>query len=605
LALDNYIDPRNKFIQSGYIEDFISKLFVKSTPEEVEAVQVFAKRLVNDFGYPSKVIQTHPQQRIRQSPSGKEKYPVDICVYKSDTKHYDNIYIIVECKRKSRKDGEKQLQLYMNLCAAQIGVWFNGSEHLYIKKIIQSDGSIRWQEIPTIPKYGQKLSEIGKIKRNDLKPPTNLKVIFKDIRNHLAGNTTGITRDESLAREIINLLFCKIYDEKNVDPEDYVTFVADNEDKPKDVQKRIQQIFEKVKKEYDDVFDYGDSITLDPESVTYVVGELQNYAITEANREAVGEAFEIFIGPALRGSEGQFFTPRNVVKMMVDVLDPNPKEMIIDPACGSGGFLIVALEIIWKKIETDGKARRWPDEKIWNLKRDSASRYFRGLDKDAFLTKVTKSYMAIVGDGRGGIFCENALLNPKSWENKTQDRIDLEKFDIVVTNPPFGTKIPIKGSSTIEQYDLGHAWIKKINDDGWEIKNTLLESQSPQILFIERCLQFLKDGGRMGIILPESIFGMPKYSYVIKWLQSHSEIVGMVSMPEELFQPNTHAKTCVVFIKKRKPRGDYPIHMAVAYWCGHDSRGNETVRIMTDGKKVLMDDIPNIAEKFKDMRIWS
>jgi type I restriction enzyme M protein len=105
--------------------------------------------------------------------------------------------------------------------------------------------------------------------------------------------------------------------------------------------------------------------------------------------------------------------------------------------------------------------------------------------------------------------------------------------------------------------------------------------------------------------LPESIFGMPKYSYVIKWLQSHSEIVGMVSMPEELFQPNTHAKTCVVFIKKRKPRGDYPIHMAVAYWCGHDSRGNETVRIMTDGKKVLMDDIPNIAEKFKDMRIWS
>jgi type I restriction enzyme M protein len=135
--------------------------------------------------------------------------------------------------------------------------------------------------------------------------------------------------------------------------------------------------------------------------------------------------------------------------------------------------------------------------------------------------------------------------------------------------------------------------------------NNLEDSQSPQILFIERCLQLLKDGGRMAIILPESIFGMPKYNYIVKWLQNKVEIVGMISMPEELFQPHTHAKTCVVFIKKSNPRKDYPIHMAIAYWCGHDSRGNDTVRYLSDGSNILMDDIPKISEKFRSMGIWS
>jgi type I restriction enzyme M protein len=590
-------------IPEGYIKDYISDVLVKDTPEEREAVQVFSQKLVDDFGYPKSVIQTRPQFRVKQSPSGKELYPTDIAVFETDRKSYDEVFMIVECKRKNRQDGEKQLHIYMNLCPAKIGVWYNGADHLYLRKIIQSDGTVKWKELPTIPRYGQKLEDIGNLKRKDLKIPTNLKAIFKDIRNHLAGMTTGITRDEPLAKEIINVLFCKIYDEVNTGGEEFVGFVVNEDEKPTSVRKKIRQMFnEKVKAEYNDVFDSSDSITLDAESLTYVVGELQNYAITEAEREAVGDAFEVFIGPALRGPEGQFFTPRNVVRMMVDVLDPTPKELILDPACGSGGFLIVALEKIWKKVDDEGKAKGLKPEQIWKNKRDVASRYFRGLDKDAFLTKVTKAYMAIVGDGRGGVFCENSLAPPSTWETKTRDKIELDSFDVIITNPPFGSKIQVRGSNILNQYDLGFMWRK--DDNNWIRQSELEESRPPQLLFIERCYQFLRDGGRLAIILPESIFGMPKYNYIVKWLMKNTTITGIVSMPEELFQPHTHAKTCVVFLKKEKPKKDYPIHMAIAKWCGHDSRGNPTLRRMSDGKLLLLDDVPEITKSLLKMNIW-
>jgi type I restriction enzyme M protein len=168
----------------------------------------------------------------------------------------------------------------------------------------------------------------------------------------LAGNTTGITRDQELAPQIISLLFCKIFDELNTAPRDIVTFRAGFNEPPEDVYNRLNDLFEtKVKKEYDDVFEETDKLRLDPASLVYVVGELQNYCITGAERDAISDAFQVFIGPALTGPEGQFFTPRNVIKLLVAIVDPAPTSYLIDPACGSGGFLVTALEAVWRKIE--------------------------------------------------------------------------------------------------------------------------------------------------------------------------------------------------------------------------------------------------------------
>jgi len=582
-------EPVKHKVPEGYIADYVSGQLVKSGPEEVEAVQIFSRRLIEEYGYSKDQIQTRPQFRIRASPSGEEKYPIDIAVFRDNNKTYNNLFMIVECKRKNRADGFEQLKIYMGLSSAQVGVWFNGHEHLYIQKIIDRQGNVIYKELPNIPKKGQRIEDIGKFRRADLRPPVNLKAIFRDIRNHLAGMTVGITRDETLAQEIINLLFCKIYDEINTAPDDQVTFRAGAGEPLEDVKKRIFTLFnEKVKIEYADIFDTSDNINLDPESLTYVVGELQNFYIKDAERDAIAEAFEVFIGPALRGGEGQFFTPRNVIKMMIDILDPSPREYIIDPACGSGGFLIVALEHVWKKLESEGKRKGWSAEVLATQKREIATRYFRGIDKDRFLAKVTKAYMAVVGDGRGGVFCENSLEVPSEWHPATQEKIRLNSFDVLLTNPPHGSKIPVKGEKILGQYDLGKLWKRDKESKEWEIISIPREKQPPQVLFIERCLQLLKPGGRMGIILPESLFGNPTHGYIMTYLRKKAKLLGLISMPEELFQPYTHNKTCVAFIEKTQHKEDYPIFMAIVKWCGHDSRGN----------KIPYDDVPKIAQNF-------
>src|SRR6266702_3733819 len=265
------------------------------------------------------------------SPRAKS-YPVDVAVFRSGKKLEDDLLMVVECKKKTRKDGVAQLKLYLDMCAAEVGVWFNGDEHEYLRKLHHKDGSRTYEPLPTIPRHGQRIEDIGLFKRKDLKKPSNLKAVFRDLRNHLAGMTTGITRDEALAAEIINLLFCKILDEQQTEPGDTITLRAGVGESPKDVQKRAKTLFERVKDAaYGDVFDPSDTIKLDADSLTYVVGELQNYSIMQADRDAIGDAFEVFIGPALRGAEDQFFTPRNVVEMMVEILDPQPGEKIIDP----------------------------------------------------------------------------------------------------------------------------------------------------------------------------------------------------------------------------------------------------------------------------------
>lgn len=601
-------DDRIAEVPAGFLVDFITQQHVRATPEETEAVQVFAQRLVEDFGYPKKVITTRPQFRVRPRPSATRTrgYPVDIAVFSSERKLEDEAYILVECKRKTRKDGEKQLRLYLTMSEAPIGVWFNGKDHLYLLKQYRQDGTIEWITLPTLPKWGQSISDIGLLTRSQLTVPTNLKAVFKDIRNHLAGNTTGITRDQALAQEIMNLLFCKIYDELDTAPDDLPDFRVGVDEKAQRMADRIRTLFKAVKAEYPDVFSASESISLDKGSLRYVVGELQNFLITGATRDAIGEAFEVFIGPAVRGEEGQFFTPRNVVQMMINLLDPQPGEILIDPACGSGGFLIVALEKIWAHIETEAKTKKWTATQLESRRREIAMRCIRGGDKDSFLTKVTKAYMAIIGDGRGGIFCEDMLAETETWDSNAAQNMKLGKFDVVVTNPPFGSKIKVTGSHKLAQYELARQWKGPTDDsEDWTATEDFRREQAPQILFIERCIQFLKPGGRLAIVLPESIFGMPNYGYVVQYLFNNFKLRAFISLPEEVFQPYTHAKTCVVILEKKAPHAADNIDMAIADWCGHDSRGNPTVRRLDNGESVLLDDLPKITEHLRSRLVWS
>ncbi len=582
-------------LKEGYIEDFISGAAIRSTPEEVEAVQIFARMLVEDYGYPKELIRTRPQWRVKVRPSDlKKEYPVDIAVF-SEKEHLDNnVLIIVECKKSNRKDGRTQLEDYLRFSTARIGVWFNGNEKLFLKKS-EVKGKVIFEILPNLPRYGERLEDIGLYKRNDLVKAHNLKSVFKTIRNYLAANAVGITRDEVFAQQIINLIFCKIYDERFTRPDDTVRFRSGFGEKPGDVKERIQGIFDLVKEKYIDVIEKSDEILLDDQTLAYAVGELQLYCLIESERDAIADAFETFIGPSLKGGQGQFFTPRNVVKLLVDMVDPTIDEKVIDPACGSGGFLIESIRDSWRKIEERGEQLGWPDSEIASEKQEVAIKNFRGIDKDSFLSKVAKAYMAIIGDGRGGVFCENGLESPKHWKSITQDHIQMGSFDVVITNPPYGKKLKIDDTSILASFSLGHKWDINKTTNYYEKTNKLYTNgQAPQILFIERCLQLLKEGGRLGIIAPESMFCNPSHRHIVEYIKSIARIRSVVSLPEELFQPYTHAKTCAVVIEKKKTDDEkgHEIFMAVAKWCGHDSRG----------LPIPKDDLPKILEKFTEYK---
>ena len=597
--------PATPVIKPGYLPDFVSGQPVRDTPEERDAVQVFARRLVEDFGYPKNLLQTRPQHRVRKAPSDEAKsYPVDIAVFRRAAHVEDELFLLVECKQRTRKDGLAQLKLYLDMSAAEVGVWFNGDEHVYLRKVHHRDGRRTYETLPAIPRHGQRIEDIGRFLRRELRKPSNLKADFRDLRNHLAGMTTGITRDEPLAQEIINLLFCKILDEQETEPGSPVTFRAGVGEPVVEIQRRILTLFERVKTAtYEDVFAADDTLNLDADSLAYVVGELQNYAVMEADRDAIGDAFEVFIGPALRGAEGQFFTPRNVVKMMVDILDPRPGEKIIDPACGSGGFLIAALEHVWGHLRTEAARKGWNERQRFKREIEVATDCFRGIDKDAFLAKVCKAYMALIGDGRGGVFCANSLARPEDWQPRLRDKIGLGEFDVILTNPPFGQDIAVKGAPLLAQYSFGHRWKRNKETKGIEQTEALHDQQPPQLLFLERCLQLLKPGGRLGIVLPESILGNPSYEHVHAFLAERATLELAVTMPEALFKTSgkggTHTKVAVLVIRNVPPQGSRRIFMADAKWCGHDSRANPTYRKNTEGKLELLDDVPVIADRYR------
>jgi len=312
----------------------------------------------------------------------------------------------------------------------------------------------------------------------------------------------------------------------------------------------------------------------------------------ETKRDVIADAFEVFIGHALKGGQGQFFTPRNVIKMMVKIIDPNDDESIIDPACGSGGFMIETLKYVWKKIEIKGVERGWSKSDIEKEQRFYATEFIRGIEKDYFLSKVAKAYMTLVGDGTSGIFCEDSLDKPSNWNKKTQLNVENGTFKILLTNPPFGSKIPIKGNEKLKQYELGHKWKKSKKTLEWE-KGKLKDKESPQVLFIERCLQLLDDGGRTAIVLPDGIFGNDKLGYIRQFISKNARILAIIDIPKETFAPNTTTKTSILILKKsNKIEKDYPIFMAVCDKCGHDRRG----------KYIDEDDIKLVPEEFHNWK---
>lgn len=586
--------PSAIIVQQGKILDFIDGQTQRNETPEEYVRQEIAKSLVREYGYAKRDIAVEFTLRL-----GTRKPRADLVIFPGGEDHKQgNALIIVECKASTvkasdRKDGVEQLRSYMAACEnVRYGMWTNGIERFCYRRVFKS-GKADTEEIPDLPECGRTDDEAERPRFDQLKPATSdaLLFAFRRCHNYIAANQ-GLQKPQAFW-ELLKLIFCKIYDERN--SEEVQFYAAANEragvNGPIKVRSRLEKIFNEVKGDYPQIFKDNETIDLDPRVLAYLVSQLQMYSLLESDIDVKGRAYEEIVGSNLRGDRGEFFTPRNICRMAVEMLDPGEKQLILDPACGTGGFLITAMNHVIRKIQA-AELDRWKgnveraDKTTRERVKKFADKYIVGIDFNPELVKASKMNMVMNNDGSGGLYQGNSLESPAVWHQDLRNRALLGKVDQLFTNPPFGSKLPISDSAILEKYDLGHAWSYDKEADRWEMGEALQKSQPPEILFIERCVRFLRPGiGRAAIVLPDGILGSPGLGYVREWILRNCRVLASIDLHPDTFQPFVSIQTSLLVLERKSEEqvrletatgqmNDYEVFMAVANHVGHDKRGN-------------------------------
>lgn len=605
-------------LPDGKVRDFIDGKIRNDTPEEYVR-QNIERRLVLELGYEASQIAIEFPIRM-----GSKRKRADIVIFPREASHSaENALVIIECKRDSvqptsKRDGVEQLKSYMAACPnAEWGMWTNGKQKAVYRRVVVK-GRIAYEEPNDIPSYGKDADSVDRPQRDELINATddNLLFTFKICHNHIYV-TDGMQKQPAFF-ELLKVIFCKIYDERNV-PNPLNFYATTKEKKTNDgqlsVKNRISRIFNRVKKRYGNIFAEEDVIKLQPRSLAHIVGELQRYSLLDTHVDVKGKAYEELVGANLRGDRGEFFTPRNVQRMAIRMVDLNieKEERILDPACGTGGFLVIAMNQMLDELRGE-QGSGWQQMIARERASEIAAKCFFGFDINPDLVKSTKMNMVMNNDGSGNILRQDSLRHPHSWDWEFKKNLaqaldidpmslrsgaDLSHFDVVATNPPFGSKLPVKDVETLEQYQLARVWAA--NEEGWFTPTDALQtSVPPEILFIERCWQFLKPGGRMAIVLPDAILGAPGLTYVRHWILTTCRLIASIDLHPDTFQPRNGTQTSVLILQRKTDEeriqeatarrlNGYNIFMAQVKAIGHDKRGNSVYVRNEDGEEVLFE----------------
>ena len=391
------------------------------------------------------------------------------------------------------------------------------------------------------------------------------KQVFEDIRNYLAGRFVGATRDEFLLEEVVKLIFCK-YQLKD-DDTGAIDEIA--------LSGLYRRAFKSVLQNFGEIYTDPDTvIELDPISIKFVDSRLSTLDLDNIERDVIGDAYEIFMGDAVKGQSGQFFTPQNAASALVQMVNPKPSDKVLDLACGAGGFLVATYKY-WVQCSPDTGP--------------SVIRNLYGVDKDEYLTRLSKIHLACLAQELSNIYCADSLV----WDEQVLGSGE-NSFDVILTNPPFGANIQAGTIETLRNYLLAYKF-KKSKDNLFYQSCDINESIPPQVVFMEKCIRLVRPGGLIGIVVPESMISSKKYSFVVDFIMRTCRIYAVVGMPDDLFKTSgkggTHTKTCLMVLEKKTDSltEPYPIFMAEAKWCGHDSRG----------KEIPNDDIPIIVNHYR------
>jgi len=373
---------------------------------------------------------------------------------------------------------------------------------------------------------------------------------FRRLYFHLYSNSNA-SRAERIIADLSNLLLCKIAAERNGGNEAIEEFISGKGTANALLGPLLRKAFPHLVSE-------AEPFGLQDDALRHGLRDLAPLCFHTAPAHILGEAFQALMGPRLRGDKGQFFTPKSLVRAMIGILKPRPGSKVVDPACGTGGFLVEA----YAKQETEPVN---PHGKLI------------GMDKDSDLCRLAEASLKIAADGKAHVWNVNSL--DIAGLSSLPANVSPLEADYVLTNPPFGAKIKVAQHEILSQFALGHVW--SWTGAKWLQGSSLRDAQDPQILFVELCVRLLKPGGEMGIVLPEGVFGNTGLGYVWDWVRSQGRITALLDCPRTTFQPSTDTKTNVLFFQKYRARGprseDEKVWTAVALTCGHDRRGRDTL----------------------------
>ena len=600
-------------VPQGKVIDFIDAKIRNETPEEYVRQEI-EKSLVREYRYLQNDIAVEFRLKL-----GRASKRADLVIFPQDVSHkQENARIIIECKAQNvppedKKEGTEQLKSYMAACLnAEFGMWTNGQERFCYHKAAKDD-TIQFLEIPDIPERGKTLDEVERPHFRELRPATSdsLLFTFQRCHNYIAGNSSnqGLQKPEAFW-ELLKLIFCKIEDERASE----LNFYTTSQERQTlnghlKVKGRIDDLLAIVRQKYSTIFGSNEVLELEPRVLAFIVSQLQTWSLLDSDIDVKGKAYEEVVGSNLRGDRGEFFTPRNICRMAVEMLDPSPDDVVLDPACGTGGFLTIAMNHVIEKLRK-GEELKWRNsespteielQELLRKIREYADQRIVGIDINPNLVKASKMNMVMNNDGSGGLYQANSLEAPVLWSEALRQRDLIGRVDFVFTNPPFGSKIPIDDPAILEKYDLAHVWDYNREEDRYYIREPrqLQKSQPPEILFVELCVQFLKPGtGRMAIVLPDGILGAPGLAYVREWIFEKTRVLGSIDLHPDTFQPKNSTQTSLLILERKHAneielesavgkKKDYEVFMALANHVGHDKRGHKTFVRDAQGNEIL------------------
>jgi len=621
-AAQEAVDSKERTIPAGYTLDYISGKQIKETKKELVRQRV-VRALIHEYGF-------SPEDMERDISIGGRK-KVDVGIFHHGKLHrLENLSRVVLCRpeptvgknvarirdfEQAAKDLEELETIMRDLEAVQYGLWTNSLEFFFLEKE-QRRFETKCNPIGDWPMAEASVDTKDVLSDAHTRVADNemLKITFRRCHNFIHGNE-GMPKDAAFW-QFLYLIFCKMHEEglrtKQRQAWQRRFWAGPKEQFTKEgrtaIRGRIDSLFGEVKTHYRNIFRGNEEITLSDRALAFIVSELSKYDLTRTDVDAKGVAYQELVGVNLRGDRGQYFTPRGAVKLVIEMFAPKEGEVFLDPACGTGGFLVGLLAFMLALFRAEAKIQAGQENTLEFLNvherlRDFAAAKVFGADFDPFLIRAAQMNMVLAGDGRGHIYNINSLEFPKghlSDLETARKEIPLGSVDVLGTNPPFGSDIPITDTEILKQYELARIW-ERDGEGGFRNTGRLQGSVSPEILFIERCIKWIKPGtGRMGIVLPDGVLGNPAAEYIRWWIMCETQVLASVDLPVEAFiaKANVSILTSLLFLRRKSEEEKqaealggaeaYQVFMAVADKVGFDRRGNKLYKRTPDGEEIVV-----------------